>query len=535
MSSHVITLKQDTEHHRCALPGEPWDIVPKFIEGGILVDLRRKLKRSTMIDKRHPLTKSYAPSLNRLKEAEKSHLVEHYYMIHPFSMFSFYFNMLVVVILIMHFIAAPVVYPLLESNWIINVILLPVNLVFISLIIITFSTGCYDETHNVVIMKTGYVAARYLRTYFIFDILSFLPQILRFSRMDEALQRKSFHMTTPILVILRYFRQVQYFWCLKVLQNLRLYYGFSTFTYKAVKLILHITVGLTDVPNHSGGVFLKHSEATLKMLMLVSNGHHNKEYLAELILSNTFILLGFVLHLAILVETTQIWSKYFNAGNQQITVYDSVNAYMRYKALPMTLRKRIYLYLEFKYQGHFYKESVIKKATSNFLRREILLAATKKNIRNIDMFGKFPANLLKRIRSHLVSEIFLPGDIIIRAGNAGQCMFILLAGTVVVTTSEDRAVCYLRDGSHFGEVALAFNLFRNGNVTAVTPCEIYKLDRHSFWTIMAKHPDLWKMVQNKAADQLVRAGDAANIVDTKQGKIKIKLIWKHGNLFRYFG
>uniref|UniRef100_A0AAR5PDA2 Ion transport domain-containing protein n=1 Tax=Dendroctonus ponderosae TaxID=77166 RepID=A0AAR5PDA2_DENPD len=241
MSSHVITLKQDTEHHRCALPGEPWDIVPKFIEGGILVDLRRKLKRSTMIDKRHPLTKSYAPSLNRLKEAEKSHLVEHYYMIHPFSMFSFYFNMLVVVILIMHFIAAPVVYPLLESNWIINVILLPVNLVFISLIIITFSTGCYDETHNVVIMKTGYVAARYLRTYFIFDILSFLPQILRFSRMDEALQRKSFHMTTPILVILRYFR---YFWCLKVLQNLRLYYGFSTFTYKAVKLILHITVGL---------------------------------------------------------------------------------------------------------------------------------------------------------------------------------------------------------------------------------------------------------------------------------------------------
>lgn len=42
----------------------------------------------------------------------------------------------------------------------------------------------------------------------------------------------------------------------------------------------------------------------------------------------------------------------------------------------------------------------------------------------------------------------------------GQCMFILLAGTVVVTTSEDRPVCYLRDGSHFGEVALALNLFR---------------------------------------------------------------------------
>lgn len=61
----------------------------------------------------------------------------------------------------------------------------------------------------------------------------------------------------------------------------------------------------TDVPTYSQGIFLKHSEATLKMLMLVSNGHRNKEYLSELLLSNMFILLGFVLHLAILVEVNQ--------------------------------------------------------------------------------------------------------------------------------------------------------------------------------------------------------------------------------------
>lgn len=66
------------------------------------------------------------------------------------------------------------------------------------------------------------------------------------------------------------------------------------------------------------------------------------------------------------------------------------------------------------------QDSVIRKATSGFLRKEIILAATKKNIRNIEMFRKFPANVLKRIRSHLVSEIFLPGDVMIRAGNAGE-------------------------------------------------------------------------------------------------------------------
>lgn len=39
------TTKQDSKFHRCNLPGEPWDICNKFIEGGILVNFRRKLKR----------------------------------------------------------------------------------------------------------------------------------------------------------------------------------------------------------------------------------------------------------------------------------------------------------------------------------------------------------------------------------------------------------------------------------------------------------------------------------------------------------
>lgn len=198
-----------------------------LLDYGTLSSFYWTISRSTMIDKRHPLTRSYAPSISRLKEAEKSHLVEHYYMIHPFSMFSFYFNMLVVVILVMHFIAAPVVYPLLEGKWIINMILLPVNgkrcqffslcfihnntliVVCVLMIIISFCTGCYDGTHNVVIMKKGYVALRYLCTYFIFDILTFMPIILRFVGIDQELQKKSYHMTTPTMVIFRYARQVQ--------------------------------------------------------------------------------------------------------------------------------------------------------------------------------------------------------------------------------------------------------------------------------------------------------------------------------------
>lgn len=39
-------------------------------------------------------------------------------------------------------------------------------------------------------------------------------------------------------------------------------------------------------------------------------------------------------------------------------------------------------------------------------------------------------------------------------------MFVLVAGTVVVTSMDNIEMYYLRDGVHFGEVALALDLNR---------------------------------------------------------------------------
>lgn len=152
MDERFVTTKQDTKYHRCGLLGEPWDICNKFIEGGILVNFRRKLKRwesflfnshsedcfmvnckmqtiffrFTMISIDHPLTKMYAPSMRRLKREEKVHLVQHYDMIHPLSMFSMYFNVISALILMFYFMAIPIIYPL-TSKFIFTIMMIPCN------------------------------------------------------------------------------------------------------------------------------------------------------------------------------------------------------------------------------------------------------------------------------------------------------------------------------------------------------------------------------------------------------------------------
>lgn len=62
-------------------------------------------------------------------------------------------------------------------------------------------------------------------------------------------------------------------------------------------------------------------------------------------------------------------------------------------------------------------------------------------------------------------------------------MFFILAGTVVVTTDDNKELCYLRDGSHFGEIALVVNIHR------VNLCTFY-----SYLFINSKHDLRWQML-----------------------------------------
>lgn len=119
--------RQDTKDHHCALPGEPTDILSRYVDVGICVSLRRSIRRSSsasfsqhfsvilldfralMISSKHPYTKYVAPSLYRRKEEETRHLLRNYHIIHPLSMLTFYFEMLMFFIFFFKGIANPVI------------------------------------------------------------------------------------------------------------------------------------------------------------------------------------------------------------------------------------------------------------------------------------------------------------------------------------------------------------------------------------------------------------------------------------------
>lgn len=62
---------------------------------------------------------------------------------------------------------------------------------------------------------------------------------------------------------------------------------------------------------------------------------------------------------------------------------------------------------------------MIRQATSSSLKKEILISIARDSISKVQLFQNCPGLVLNKIRASLVSEIYLPGDIVIRAGTTG--------------------------------------------------------------------------------------------------------------------
>ena len=61
-------------------------------------------------------------------------------------------------------------------------------------------------------------------------------------------------------------------------------------------------------------------------------------------------------------------------------------------------------------------------------------------VENVEIFKELPKSVLRSIVKYLKFELYLPNDVIVKAGAAGDCMFFLSAGTVAVLTPTGKEV-----------------------------------------------------------------------------------------------
>jgi CRP-like cAMP-binding protein len=89
-----------------------------------------------------------------------------------------------------------------------------------------------------------------------------------------------------------------------------------------------------------------------------------------------------------------------------------------------------------------------------------------------------------------VNEVEVPaGQLLVQPGTAGSGMFFIAEGTAVVETKRDEIE--LGPGQFFGELALiSEDATRTARVQAKTDLRCFALDRASFRTLIAEHPEV---------------------------------------------
>jgi cAMP-dependent protein kinase regulator len=78
-----------------------------------------------------------------------------------------------------------------------------------------------------------------------------------------------------------------------------------------------------------------------------------------------------------------------------------------------------------------------------------------------------------------------PGDVIIKEGDEGDCMYVIESGTLQCTklfkgNSEPTFLKEFQPGEGFGELALLYNAPRAATITAKSDVVLWKLDRDTF-------------------------------------------------------
>jgi CRP/FNR family transcriptional regulator, cyclic AMP receptor protein len=107
-------------------------------------------------------------------------------------------------------------------------------------------------------------------------------------------------------------------------------------------------------------------------------------------------------------------------------------------------------------------------------------------------------------------ERFQAGDVIFKAGDTGDCMYVVRDGTVTIH-AEGLPIEEVGPGGIFGELALIDSSPRSATATATSACELVALNERSFLFHVSQTPFFALNVMRVLSERLRRASAQAPI------------------------
>jgi voltage-gated potassium channel len=118
-------------------------------------------------------------------------------------------------------------------------------------------------------------------------------------------------------------------------------------------------------------------------------------------------------------------------------------------------------------------------------------------VARVPLFAAMDETEVAEITKLLYTRTYLPGVPMVRAGDAGEGIFLLASGEALVDLGKGREVT-LKPGDFFGEMALLERRRHKHDVVAKTRCRVYVLDAQSLARLSRRHPEIIDRIRKVA-------------------------------------
>ncbi len=379
-----------------------------------------------------------------------------------------------------------------------------ITVIFCLDIIVAFNTEF--KAGLLVLTDRKAVADRYLRTWFILDLIAALPLAPLFELVVPG--DVSLPMAGGILMffrLLRLLKLAKISTTFKALRDLidippalmRLILFFFWFSLIAHFIALGwIAIGAGESGRSFGDQYIRALYWCITTIATIGYGDYTPSHDSNVQIIYTIIvqiigvgMFGYIIgNVATLIVNIDAARANFR------TRMEEVRNYMMINKIPVAIQDRVknyYHYLWETRQG--ITDADFLSNLPRTLRLEISLYLNRDILEKVSLFKNADEVFIHEVIEQLEFLVFLPGDFIIRQGELGDCMYFLCQGNVEVMVNEQQ-VAILPEGSPFGETALIQNEQRNASIRAVSYCDVYRLSRQRFEKLRRKHPEFDKRV-----------------------------------------
>ncbi|XP_048845439.1 potassium/sodium hyperpolarization-activated cyclic nucleotide-gated channel 1-like [Brienomyrus brachyistius] len=464
-----------------------------------------------------------------------------YWIIHPYSDFRFYWDLIMLIMMMGNLIIIPVGITFFteqtSTTWMIfNV---ASDTIFLVDLVMNFRTGIVIEESSEIILDPKVIKRNYLKSWFVVDFLSSIPVDYIFLIVEKGFDSEVYK-TARALRIVRFTKILSLLRLLRLSRLIRYIHQWEEIfhmTYDLASAVVRIFnligmmlllchwdgclqflvpllqdfppdcwVSLNGMVNDSWGK--QYSYALFKAMshmLCIGYGARSPVSMSDVWVTMLSMIVGATCYAMFVGHATALIQSLDSSRRQYQEKYKQVEQYMSFHKLPADMRQKIHDYYEHRYQGKIFDEDSILNELNDPLKEEIVNFNCRKLVATMPLFANADPNFVTGMLSKLKFEVFQPNDYIIREGTVGKKMYFIQHGVASVIAKMSKEM-KLTDGSYFGEICLLTKGRRTASVRADTYCRLYSLSVDHFNEVLEEYPMMRRAFETVAIDRLDRIG-----------------------------